>query len=207
MSASKVAALILAAGASTRMGGPHKLLSTFGGETLVRRSARIALGSEASRVVVVTGHRADEIARALDGLAVEIVPNQAYEEGLSTSLRRGFETAAKAADGVLVLLADQPALTVAHLDALIAAFRPDGHGSIVVATDSGKRGNPVILSTRFASEIGALRGDRGARGVIEANAACVREIEIGAAARLDVDTPEALREAGGVPEVAPPRRN
>lgn len=207
MKAPRVAALILAAGRSSRMRGPHKLLSTFDGETLVARSACVALRSAASRVVVVTGHRADEIARALDGLCVEIVPNDAYEQGLSTSLRRGFEAAKEGSDGVLVMLADQPALTSDHLDALIAAFRPDGEGSVVVATASGRRGNPVVLASRFGHEIDRLEGDRGARGLIAALGPLVREVEIGPAALIDVDTPEALRDAGGVPEVAPPRRS
>lgn len=207
MRAPAIAVLILAAGRSARMGGPHKLLSTFGDETLIRRSARVALGSSAARIVVVTGHRGDEIAGALEALPVEIVRNEAYEDGLSTSLRCGFAIAAKGSDGVLVMLADQPALTPAHLDALIAVFQPEGKGSIVVATAFAERGNPVVLSTGFAGEIERLRGDRGARSLIDVHAPLVREVEIGAAALIDVDTPKALREAGGVPEIAPPRRS
>ena len=208
MTAPRVAALLMAAGRSSRMGGPNKLLATFDGVPLVRRSAETALASRALRTLVVVGHDETRLRRALDGLDVAIVPNPAAAEGMSTSLRLGFPLAAADADGVLVLLADQPALLPSHLDALIDAFRPEGAGSIVVSTCEGKRGNPVLLSSRFAQAVDAVRGDRGARDLIVENAADVVEVEIGPAAHLDVDTPEALRAAGGiVPEAAPPRRS
>jgi molybdenum cofactor cytidylyltransferase len=192
---------LLAAGRSSRMGGPNKLLATFGGVPLIRRSAEVALASGSRRVRVVVGHRRTEIVAALAGLDVEIVENPGFVEGLSTSVVAGSRaafTATPPADGVLVMLADQPLLSAADLDRLIAAFAPQGEGSIVVATDAGRRRNPVILAARLAREIDALRGDVGARDLLQAHAADITSVDLGPAASVDVDTPEALQGAGGV---------
>lgn len=203
----RVAILVLAAGRSSRMGGPNKLLATFDGVPLVRRSVETALASRAERVLVVLGHQSERLREALGPLDVELIDNPSYAEGLSSSLRLGFEAAAKEADGVVVMLADQPALEPAHLDALIDAFRATGVGSIVVATGEDRRGNPVILSSRWATDIRGITGDKGARDLIRANEALVRQVEIGPAALLDVDTPDLLREAGGMlgPDAVPRR--
>lgn len=207
MTPPRVAVLVLAAGRSTRMGGPNKLLATFDGVPLVRRSVETALRSRAERVLVILGHDRDCMRTALDGLGARALENPAYADGMSTSLRLGFEAIGPQADGVLVMLADQPALDPAHLDALIGAFAAEGPGSIVVATGGGERGNPVVLSSRFASGIAAIRGDRGARDLIAANAPLVREVEIGPAALIDVDTPDLLQAAGGLlaPDALPRR--
>ena len=190
--------VILAAGRSSRMGGPNKLLATFDGVPLVRRSAETALASGARHVRVVVGHMRAEIGAALAGLDVSIIENPAYADGLSTSLKAGFaEAVAAGADGVLVMLADQPQLEPADLDRLIAAFAPEGRGAIVAAADGGKRRNPVLLSAGFADEIAAIAGDVGAQSVIAAHPDVLVTVEIGAAASVDVDTPEAMRAAGG----------
>jgi molybdenum cofactor cytidylyltransferase len=194
----RVHVLVLAAGRSSRMGGPNKLLARFEGKPLIRRTVDTALASRASGVTVVTGHMRDAIAAALDGAGVRLVNNPRHADGLSTSLSAGVEAVAGECSGILVLLADQPLLTVADLDRMIAAFDPTGPGSIVLATDGGRRGNPVILSTAFAPAIARLEGDVGARAIVQSNADVIREVEIGRAASLDVDTPALMREAGGV---------
>ncbi|MCQ0988301.1 NTP transferase domain-containing protein [Jiella marina] len=189
--------VVLAAGRSSRMGGPNKLLATFEGVPLIRRSVETALAARnAETVRVVVGHMKDEIVAALEGLAVEIVENPLFADGLSTSLKAGF-AASEQADGVLVMLADQPLLTPQDLDRLIAAFTGEGRGAIVAAADRGKRRNPVILSTGFAPAIHALVGDVGAARIIAAHPDALTEIDIGVAASTDVDTPEALEAAGG----------
>jgi len=194
----RVDVVVLAAGRSSRMEGPNKLLATFEGTPLVRRSAMTALGSRAGRVHVVTGHMRAEIEAALAGLDVAFVENDAFADGLSTSLAAGFDAASGEADGVLVMLADQPLLTPADLDSLIDAFRAAGEGSIVLAADEGRRANPVILASSFRPEIAALEGDVGARGIVQAHLDLVRTVELGAAASFDVDTPELMARAGGV---------
>jgi len=195
---SRVDVVVLAAGRSSRMEGPNKLLATFEGTPLVRRSVMTALGSRAGRVHVVTGHMRAQIEAALAGLDVAFVENDAFADGLSTSLAAGFDAASGEADGVLVMLADQPLLTPADLDSLIDAFRAAGEGSIVLAADEGRRANPVILASSFRPEIAALEGDVGARGIVQAHLDLVRAVELGAAASFDVDTPELMERAGGI---------
>ncbi|MBW8281963.1 MAG: nucleotidyltransferase family protein, partial [Rhizobium sp.] len=169
------------------------------GEPLVRRSARIALEAQAGEVIVVTGHRASEIADSLKGLAVACVDNPDHASGMASSLKAGFAAAnAGGADGVLVMLADMPGVSVGDLHALVSAFRASAGRSIVRAVADGKRGNPVILPRSTFEAIKSLEGDIGARPIIETAGLPIIDVEIGVAARLDVDTPEAVIAAGGI---------
>jgi molybdenum cofactor cytidylyltransferase len=198
-----VAAIILAAGQGRRMGGPNKLLARFDGKPLIRRAAEAAIASQAARVIVVTGHKAAEMHAALDGLNVQLVHNPDYAEGLATSLRAGLAEVPADAAGALVILADMPGITAEILDRLIAAFRGRRGPAIVLATVEGKRGNPVLWSRDFFPELITVTGDTGARHILARHEEAVERIEIGAAAGRDVDTPEALAEAGGtLPENA-----
>ncbi len=196
----KVAALVLAAGSSERMGGANKLVATIGGKPLVRIVAEAALASRAEPVMVVTGYRASEVEGALAGLDVAHVHNPNYAGGLSTSLATGIAGLPAGVDGLAVLLADMPGIDAAVIDRLIGALDPACGASIVVPTDEGRRGNPVVWSSRFFADLTAVGGDVGGRGLIEANRGAVREVEIGPVVARDIDTPEALAEAGGILE-------
>ncbi|MFK0163067.1 NTP transferase domain-containing protein [Rhizobium sp. NPDC090279] len=196
-----VAIVLLAAGKASRMGegGSHKLLAEFDGVPLVRRSALTAIASGASDLVAVTGHRRDEIEDALRGLAVEAVFNPDYATGMASSLVAGIGTrTAQKADGVLVMLADMPGVNDDDLKTLMAAFRGANAQAIVRAVSGGKRGNPVILPRSVFNAVMRLEGDVGARHIIETSGLPVIDVEIGEAAHLDVDTPEAVVSAGGV---------
>jgi molybdenum cofactor cytidylyltransferase len=193
----RVAAILLAAGRSTRMGGPNKLLAEIGGKPLVRIAAVEALASRAREVIVVTGHQREAVAAALQGLPVKLVHNPDFAEGLSTSLRAGLAAVPAEADGIVVCLGDMPQVTAGLIDRLIAAFDPAHHALVVVPTLKGKRGNPVVWSRRFFADLAQLEGDVGARHLIAANAEVVAEVPVeDAAALTDVDTPEALRALG-----------
>lgn len=193
-----VSALVLAAGRASRMQGSHKLLAAFDGEALVRRSTEAALAAKPARVLVVTGHRAEEIEAELAGLRVDLVRNPDHAEGMSTSLRSGVTALGPGCDGVAVMLADMPHVTGADVRRLIDAFvAADGH-AIVRAVSGGKRGNPVVLPRSTFSAILQLEGDVGARHIIESAGLEVIDVEIGEAAHIDVDTPEAVRAAGGI---------
>ncbi|MCD1266362.1 4-diphosphocytidyl-2C-methyl-D-erythritol kinase [Shinella sumterensis] len=199
--AATVAAVILAAGKASRMGegGAHKLLAEFDGEPLVRRTAKTALAADASSVIVVTGHRRSEIMAALSGLDVTAVENPDYASGMASSLMSGFSArVARDADGVLVMLADMPGVKADDLNLLIAAFRSASGRAIVRAVSRGKRGNPVILPKSLGDAVMRLEGDVGARHIIETSGLPIIDTDIGDAAHLDVDTPEAVRAAGGV---------
>ncbi|HEY0233707.1 MAG TPA: molybdopterin-binding/glycosyltransferase family 2 protein [Afipia sp.] len=190
-----VAIVILAAGRSTRMGGPNKLLAKFGGETIVRIVARQALASKASRVIVVTGHQAAEIEHALQGLNVTCVHNPIFAQGLASSLKAGIGAVPSDAGAAIVTLGDMPLIDMALIDRLIDAHARESGGRIVVPVNEGRRGNPVLWSRHFFNELMALDGDVGARHVIALHQDAVIEVPVeGAAAFIDIDTPEALAE-------------
>ena len=193
--------VLLAAGRASRMGadGPHKLLAEFAGRPLVRRVAETALAARPAQLVTVTGHRAAEIEAALNGLALQTVHNPAFAGGMASSLVAGLSAEGMMEhDGLMVLLADMPGVTADDLTTLAEAFRAAQGQAIVRAVSNGKRGNPVILPRATYSAILKLQGDIGARHIIETSGLAVIDIEIGAAAHLDVDTPEAVIAAGGI---------
>ena len=194
----EVAAVLLAAGRSSRMGPQNKLLADFEGVPLVRRVAQRLAESGASATVAVVGHQAERVRDALAGLALSVVDNLGYADGLSTSLKAGVAALPASADGAMIVLGDMPGISTTDLDALIAAFAKAGGGAVVRATHGGKRGNPVILPRALFAEVEKLEGDTGARHIVEASDTEVIDVEIGEAASVDVDTPDAMREAGGV---------
>src|SRR6202043_72467 len=120
-----VAAIILAAGRSTRMGGPNKLLAELGGKTLVRIVAEQALASKAQDVIVVTGHQAGQVEKALHGLKVKFVHNPDFAEGLASSVKVGVAAVADDAAGAVICLGDMPLISARLIDRLIEAFAPD----------------------------------------------------------------------------------
>ena len=189
---SGVAAIVLAAGHSSRMGS-NKLLVELDGEPLIRHAVRAALGSRASSVVVVTGNDAERIHAALEGLAVQFVHNPDFATGMASSLRAGI-AAVRDARAAMICLGDMPKLTSEHLDALLGAFAAtDDDRAIIVPTFERKRGNPVVWGCAHFAAIGELGGDVGARSLIERNLADVRLIGLEDPAILvDVDTPDAL---------------
>jgi molybdenum cofactor cytidylyltransferase len=188
-----IAALVLAAGRSSRMGGPNKLLEKIGGRPLVRIVVEAALASRARPVLVVTGHQRERVEAALAGLPVTFVHNPHFAEGLGTSLKAGIAALPAAADGAVVCLGDMPQVDGALIDRLLGAFDPDKGALVVIPTIEGKRGNPVVWSRRFFPDLMTVEGDVGARHLIARYAEAVAEVPLsGKAALTDVDTPEAL---------------
>jgi molybdenum cofactor cytidylyltransferase len=195
---SRIAAIVLAAGRSTRMGGTNKLLAEIGGEAMVRRVVGAAVASKAKPVVVVTGHQEDDVRAVLAGLDIACVANPDYAAGLSTSLKMGIRSLPADCAGALILLGDMPALMPVHIDRLIDALELQGGGTILVPAHAGIRGNPVLWPATYFPEMLTLQGDAGAKRLMLAHADQVREIDLGSAAVLtDVDTPEALAQARG----------
>jgi molybdenum cofactor cytidylyltransferase len=189
----RVAAVILAAGRSTRMGGPNKLLAEIGGRPLVRIAVEEALASRAHPVIVVTGHQREKVEAALEGLDVQRVHNPDFAEGLSTSVKTGLGAVPEDVDGAIVCLGDMPQVRAPLIDKLVAAFDPERGALAVVPTIDGRRGNPVVWSRRFFPELMALEGDVGARNVIGRYPEAVLEVPLtDMAAFIDVDTPEAF---------------
>ena len=185
---SALAGLLLAAGGASRFGAP-KVLAGFQGETLVRRAARLLVHRCPAGVQVVVGAAADQVRTALAGEPVSIVENPDWARGLSTSLVRGVAALPAQADAVLILLADTPAVSAADLDALVAAWAVEP-GLIAAARFNDRLGAPVIIPRSFWPQLAALRGDQGARSLLEWHTEHTTVPMPNAA--LDVDTPEDL---------------
>jgi molybdenum cofactor cytidylyltransferase len=155
---------------------------------MVRRAADTALASRCAQVLVVTGCEAEAIEATLDPERLSICRNPDYANGLSTSLRCGLAALPADTSAMVILLADMPRVTAAHIDRIIAAFDPD-RPSIVVPTCRGRRGNPVLWPRRYFAELRRIVGDTGARGLLETYADEVVSVDIGEDAILvDVDT-------------------
>jgi molybdenum cofactor cytidylyltransferase len=189
----RIAAIVLAAGRSSRMAPANKLLVEVDGTPMARRAVDAAIGSQAVATIVVLGNDAARVRQALAGRDATIVEASDFAQGLSASLRAGLAALPADIDGVLVLLGDMPRVASAHLDRLIAAFAPGEGRAICIPTHRAKRGNPILWDARFVPEMRALEGDQGARGLLGAHADQVCEVEMqDDAVLLDVDTPAAL---------------
>ncbi len=147
--APRVAAVVLAAGRSTRFGVDNKLLARVAGTPMVRLTVEAALGSKAAETIVVTGHMAAEVEAALSGLPVRFVRNPAYAQGQSTSLKAGIGAVSETSEAAVVLLGDMPLVDAGVVDRVIGGYRPAAGALVVVPTDDGRRGNPVLWSRRF----------------------------------------------------------
>src|SRR5260370_2364524 len=195
--APRVAVSVLAAGRSTRMGGPNKMLADANGQPLVVHAVKAALASQAVEVVVVLGHMADQvkaaIMQAVPTSRLRFVINPDFAEGLSTSVRTGIAALRKDIDAAIVQLGDMPGVNSGLLDRLMAAFSPVEGRSICVPTVGGKRGNPVLWDRRFFAQMAKVDGDTGPKHLIADHADLVCEVEMtGRAAITAIDTPQAL---------------
>ena len=192
-SAPKIAALILAAGQSRRMGPANKLLADIDGKPMVARVAEAVAASRAAPVVAVVGHQADQVQTALADADITIANNPNFADGLSTSLIAGLDALPDDVDGAVICLGDMPRVDARFIDKLIAAFDPLEGRAICVPTFNGKHGNPILLARRFFNEMREITGDRGARHLIDGYHELTCEVEISEDGVLvDIDTPKAL---------------
>ncbi|MBW4022353.1 MAG: nucleotidyltransferase family protein [Proteobacteria bacterium] len=187
-----VSAVVLAAGLSSRMGGPHKLLLDVGGEPMLRRVVRSVLAVQPAEVVVVTGYRHADIEDALAGSPVRFVHNPAFADGQPGSVVAGVAALTAACDAVMIVLGDQPLLTPGAVARLIETFATLADGrSILVPTSGGARGNPVLFAARHIPEIRSGDLKVGCRRLIETYPDRVALIEMADDAFIrDCDTPE-----------------
>lgn len=192
---SRTGTILLAAGRGTRFGADPKLLAMLDTMPVVRRTAEAALVARPRPVVAVLGAHEDAVEAALSGLALTLVRNRAYAEGLSASLKAGV-AALPDCDAAIVMLGDMPLVSPALLDRLAETFaQAQPKPASVVPVHGGRRGNPVLLNLNLLrDEIAALSGDRGA-GPLLAGRADVIEIEGDPSTSLDIDTRDALAEA------------
>ena len=186
-----VSAILLAAGESRRMGEVNKLELIVDGIPLLRRTAETLLASALQEIVVVLGHEAEKTRAILEGLPVNFVENEAYREGQMTSVHKGLLSLSNVCDGVMICLSDQPLLQADDVNVLIEAFGKRSHGSILVPTYQGQRGNPIIFD--YEHRQGILSGERnlGCKKLIEKNPEQVCRFEMNNKhVVVDLDTPE-----------------
>lgn len=179
------AAVLLAAGASMRLGYAKQLIEVDG-ESLLRRAARALLASAPLQLIVVLGHDAARMRDALAGLPLSIVVAANHASGMSASLRAGVATLHPACTGALIALTDQPALDAAHLIALRDAWRVAPERAAASAY-AGVLGVPALLPRAWFADLEQLRGDIGARDLLRVRASEVIAIAAPALAR-DLDT-------------------
>jgi molybdenum cofactor cytidylyltransferase len=162
---SNVAGILLAAGESSRMGSPKQLLEA-GGQFLLDRTLGEALKSRLDAVILVLGHEARKIRRALatdlDQAKLQVVVNRKYREGMSSSIRLGLSRAEETCDHVMIMLADMPYLTSGLIDRLITLYLSSGL-PLGAVTVNNRRSHPVVIGRSLYQELHSLRGDKGAR--------------------------------------------
>jgi molybdenum cofactor cytidylyltransferase len=183
-----ISAVILAAGESKRMGQP-KLLMAWEGKTILEHTIDNYLNSMASETIVVLGYKAKELTRVIGDRPVISVVNPAYREGMSSSLISGIKSVSPRTQGIMLALADQPAIDSQTINKLIEIFGKR-QKNIVIPVYQGKRGHPVIFHIKYREELLNIRGDIGAREVIQRHADNVLEVAVDCKGVLiDIDTP------------------
>jgi molybdenum cofactor cytidylyltransferase len=188
----KVAAVVLAAGASRRLGKPKQRLQ-IDGESLLHRTARLALAAGWAPVFVVLGFEAEQMQADLGWLPVTVVRNPRWLEGMGASLRVGVHAAAAIrpkVDALLVLVCDQPRLTQHHLQTLLAHC-VSGRAAIIASQYAGQTGVPAVFGREFFPQLQAVEGDRGAREVLVRESARLQAVAWPDGA-FDLDTPQQL---------------
>ena len=201
------AAIILAAGTSSRMGaGRHKLLLPLHDRPVLAHVLDAVLASQVRPIVLVLGHQSDQIRIQLAAQTthhdLHIVENTDYLVGMSTSMRLGIQMLQgydytkrldESIDSALILLGDQPLITAQHIDTLIATYRTTGK-RIIAPTYEGKRGNPILFDASLFPELLEVTGDEGGRSVLERHRDEMATVEMGdPLANIDVDTWEAYQ--------------
>ncbi|HWG20096.1 MAG TPA: nucleotidyltransferase family protein [Terracidiphilus sp.] len=192
-----IPALILAAGASRRLGRPKQLLM-FGGETLLSRAIRLAQEAGAFPILVVLGANLDTVRDSIHGCDVVLVVNQKWDSGISGSIHAGLhalEESAPGSAGLLILSCDQPRLTSEHLRSLLQEFQARKQLPMVASTYAGIRGIPAVFPRVVFPHLQALEGDRGARKLLMDPPLPLAEVEF-AGGEIDIDSSEDLSELG-----------
>jgi molybdenum cofactor cytidylyltransferase len=187
-----IGAVILAAGASTRMGRPKQLLQ-FCGQTLVRRGASVAVEAGCRPVVVVTGAHAVATRDALSGLDVQEAENQQWPSGISSSIRVGVEAVVRASPqtaAIILMLCDQPFVTQELIARIVAAHRETGR-SIIASRYGGSYGVPALFGKKYFAQLTALEDALGAKRLIQKQIADVQLVDF-PQGEIDIDTPDDL---------------
>jgi molybdenum cofactor cytidylyltransferase len=182
-----VAAVVLAAGSSTRM-GRNKLLLDLGGETMVRRAVRAAIGAGVDEVVVVLGHDEGQVRAELAGLPCTLVVNPDYAQGAGTSVRTGVRQVAGGADALVVVLADMPYVTAEMIATLVTRYR-DTRAPLVTSQYGSVQAPPTLYDRALFEDILSIPDERGAKQVVRRHEQAAAVVSWPESALRDVDVP------------------
>ena len=183
----RIFAVVLAAGQAQRFGAT-KQLQIFDGEALVRRAAALARSVCSEKTLLVAGHDWRKVVEAADEQCQFIAINEQHADGIGTSIACAARSLKKAADALLILLADQPLINADHLNALLSAWSGDAD-EIVASAYAGVQGSPVLMPRDAFSQLAELRGDSGARKLMDDPDYRVSTVWFDPAA-IDIDTRE-----------------
>lgn len=183
-----VSAILLAAGQSSRMGSLKQLMP-LGNSTILEQTLFNLLGSKITDIVVVLGHKAEDITKKLSGRPVKLVVNPLYRNGMGTSIAAGLKFIDSQAQAVMLVMADQPYVDSATIDRLVEAFDSGGKG-IAIPTFKGRRGHPLIFARKYKAPLSRLKDDIGGREIIKENPGDVLEVPVDCEGIvIDIDTP------------------
>lgn len=201
MASTHIAALVLAAGASTRMGGENKLLLTYNGVSMVRRVVEQVRASRVGETIVVLGYEADRVRQVLEGLDVHFVVHDRFEQGMASSVAAGVLAASRRADGFMVVLGDLPLIRTVDINGVIEPFdrhRREDERLIVRAERQGRPAHPVIFNAAYRDELGCMDSEDGARNLVRANRDHLINVPmLHDGVFRDVDTPESFNSLEG----------
>jgi molybdenum cofactor cytidylyltransferase len=188
-----VGAVLLAAGEAKRMGGRPKPLLELAGVPLIRRNLVALSGAGVDEVVVVLGHRADQIEPAVRDFPITLVRNPDHAQGQASSVRAGLAALSPRLDAIVVALADMPLISADDVTALLGAYKRRAHGSVLVPFVDGERANPVVLDAALRDDVLAGGVNFGCRQWIARNPDRVARFDVdNRHYRVDLDTPEDL---------------
>jgi molybdenum cofactor cytidylyltransferase len=192
MSNNSCAAILLAAGASTRLGRPKQLIQ-FHGESLLRRTARLAMETGCAPILVVLGYEAARMQQELNGFDTKVVINPDWRSGMGSSLRCGVEALQKQTpvpERVLLLLSDQPRLSIDILQSLITRSANE-HSPIIASRYADRLGVPAVFHKSMYAALQCVKGDKGARQIIQQHQDQVVSIDFPEGI-IDIDTSDDL---------------
>jgi len=194
MPEASIAAIILAAGASTRFGSPKQLLD-WRGQPLLRHVILQALAAPFSEIVMVLGAHFQRIAPIVQGMPVTLAHNRRWQAGMSSSVALGLRALQMEPDGALFLLADQPEVSPELIRRMMAAFART-RAPIVVPGVGGRRGNPALFARSLFPELMQVSGDQGGRALMQRYKERIHWVETDDRALYDIDRPRDLDQRG-----------
>ncbi|MCG8603833.1 nucleotidyltransferase family protein [bacterium] len=190
-------AVLLAAGCSSRLGPANKLLLPIGGKSIIRRSAENVLKTDVNELIVVTGKDIAPINYELRQLSAKVVLNRNYILGISSSIIAGIRAVNPLAEGVIVLLADQPNIQPDTINRFLQAFHKSGK-RIIAGKYNGVLGNPVLFHRSLFPELHTLQGDVGAKQLLDSHTDEIEELHIATDEIFDLDTHDDYRQMKGM---------